>query len=221
MRQLIILPLCAFLFVSCLSQTKIIETSDRYKKVENVKLIQYLRAKSADRDAGTGVWQEYPVACTYFFEGSEDGKSSIIIEVKMETPVSTDPMDSVMFLNLDGERFRMVADNYKSRQFILSSEAKNTIVESKSENGKEEKVIQSVVLNNNYQLMVQRFVIPESLWISIANTEKMEIRIYLGKEGFDISLNQAQVKRMQMFFQLSICKRDDKIPPFPEGYKKW
>lgn len=221
MRQLIILLLFGSFFSSCVTQTKVIETSDPYKKVENAKLIQYLTARSADQETGLIAGQNYPVSCTYLFEEMNDGKSSVTLEIKMETPISTDPLDSVAFLNLDGEKFRMVASERDRKQFIISSEESSTSEVKKEDDGKVKTQVQPVIITNNYQLMSHRFIIPESLWVSIANTEKIKLRIYLGKEGYDIRLNQAQTDRLKLFFQLSICKRDAKTPPLPEGYKKW
>jgi hypothetical protein len=202
-------------------QSRLIETTDPYKKMENTKLVQYLMARSADQNTGLVTGQDYQVGCTYLYEGSDDGKSNVTLELKLETPVSTNPLDSVMFFDLDGEKFRMVASDRELKPFVKSSEKTSTSEVKKDDKGNDKTQVQSVIINNNYQLMLHRFSIPESLWISIANTKKIKLRIYLGKEGYDIRLNQAQMNRLKLFFQLSICKRDAKTPPLPEGYKKW
>lgn len=221
MKRSYFLFLSGLFFSSCVMQSQVIETSDPYKKVENAKLIQYLMAKSADQETGLISGQDYQVGCNYLYEGQDDGKSMVSLDLKMETPISTDPLDSVMFFDLDGEKFRMVASDRDRKQFIISSEEPSTSEVKKEDDGKVNTQVQSVIINNNYQMMSHRFIIPESLWVSIANTEKIKLRIYLGKEGYDIRLNQAQTDRLKLFFQLSICKRDAKTPPLPEGYKKW
>lgn len=221
MKRSFLLFLSGLFFNSCVMQSHVIETNDSYKKVENAKLIQYLMAKSADQETGLISRQDYQIGCNYLYEGKDDGKSNVSLELKMETPISTDPLDSVMFFDLDGEKFRMVASDREHKQFIKSSEESSTSEVKKEDDGKVKTQVQSVIITNNYQLMSHRFIIPESLWVSIANTETIKLRIYLGKEGYDIRLNQAQMDRLKLFFQLSICKRDAKTPPLPEGYKKW
>ena len=216
MKRSYLLFLSGLFFSSCVMQSHVIETSDSYKKVENAKLIQYLMAKSADQETGLISGQDYQVGCTYLYEGKDDGESNVSLELKMETPISTNPLDSVMFFDLDGEKFRMVAIDNGYQQLVKSSEATSQSVDQKDENGKDETIVQSVIVNNNYQLMSHRFTIPESLWVSIANAKNIKLRIYLGKEGFNIRLNQAQMNRLKLFFQLSICKRDAKTPPLPE-----
>jgi hypothetical protein len=216
MKRSYLLFLSGLFFSSCVMQSHVIETSDSYKKVENAKLIQYLMAKSADQETGLISGQDYQVGCTYLYEGKDDGKSNVSLELKMETPISTNPLDSVMFFDLDGEKFRMVAIDNGYQQLVKSSEATSQSVDRKDENGKDETIVQSVIVNNNYQLMSHRFTIPESLWVSIANAKNIKLRIYLGKEGFNIRLNQAQMNRLKLFFQLSICKRDAKTPPLLE-----
>lgn len=221
MKRSYFLFLSGLFFSSCVMQSQVIETSDPYKKVENAKLIQYLMAKSADQKTGLISGQDYNIGCNYLYEGQDDGKSMVSLELKMETPISTDPLDSVMFFDLDGEKFRMVASDRERKKIIINSEESSTSEVKKEDDGKVNTQVQSVIINNNYQLMSHRFIIPESLWVSIANTEKIKLRIYLGKEGYDIRLNQAQTDRLKLFFQLSICKRVAKTPPLPEGYKKW
>lgn len=221
MKRSYLLFLSGIFFSSCAMQSRLIETTDPYKNIENAKLVQYLMARSADQETGLITGQDYQVGCTYLYEGSDDGKSNVSLELKFETPISTNPLDSVMFFDLDGEKFRMVASDHEHKQFVKSSEVTSTSEVKKEDDGNDKTQVQSIIINNNYQLMSHRFTIPESLWVSIANTDTIKLRIYLGKEGFDIRLNQAQRNRLKLFFQLSIDKRDAKTPPLPEGYKKW
>lgn len=221
MNRYYLLFFAGLFFSSCVMQSRVIESNDSYKKIENVKLIQYLMAKSVDRENVLISGQDYQVSCNYLYEGKDDGKSNVSLELKMETSMITGPLDSVMFFDLDGEKFRMIANDLEHKQFIRTAEETSTSEEKKEVDGKVSTQVQPVIINNNYQLMSHCFIIPESLWISIANTEKIKLRIYLGKEGYDIRLNQAQTDRLKLFFQLSISKRVAKTPPLPEGYKKW
>lgn len=221
MKRSFLILLSGIFLSSCVMQSRLVETNDPYKNIDNVRLIQYLIAKSADRGSGLISGQDYQVGCNYLFEGKADGISNVSLELKMKTPISTDPLDSLMFLDLDGEKFRMLSNDYESGQFMNYSEDTGTSEVKVKDAGKVKTKVQPLILNDNYQLMSHRFNIPESLWVSIVNTQTIKLRIYLGKEGFDIQLNEAQTNRLKLFFQRSIDKRDANTPPLPEGYKKW
>jgi hypothetical protein len=217
MKQLFLIILFAALISSCASQSQLIETNDPYKKIENAKLVQYVTAKPDDSEMRLSNGS-YELTSVYLYEGSENGQSAVSLALKMEIPVRTDELDSVIFIDIDGEKIRMIANDYKYKQ-VASSSLINASVEEKPEDN-EKLIIQSTVVNN-YQIMTQCFMIPENFWVSIANSNNIGYRIYLGKEGLDIVLSKSQIKRLKCFFQLSISKRDAKTPPLPAGYKKW
>jgi len=70
------------------------------------------------------------------------------------------------------------------------------------------------------RLMPRQFIIPENLWISIANTEKIKYQLYFGKEKIDISLNRTETDRLKEFLNKATQLRDANLPPIPEGLKK-
>jgi len=70
------------------------------------------------------------------------------------------------------------------------------------------------------QLKSNLFIVPENLWVSIANTEKIQYRFYIGKDGIDIKLNPAETAKLKEFLLKAIQLRDANLPPVPEGLKK-
>jgi len=71
------------------------------------------------------------------------------------------------------------------------------------------------------RVVERRFEVPENLWVSIANSSKIEYRIPIGKDEIDLLLNQTQTKNMKFFFEQAIRNRDANLPPPQEGLKKW
>jgi hypothetical protein len=68
--------------------------------------------------------------------------------------------------------------------------------------------------------MFHQYIIPENLWVSIANTEDIRYRLYIGKEGIDVKLNLAQTTKLKEFLNNSMHLRNANLPPIPEGLKK-
>ena len=70
------------------------------------------------------------------------------------------------------------------------------------------------------QLKSNLFIVPENLWVSIANTEKIQYRFYIGKDGVDLKLNPAEIGKLKEFLLKAMRLRDANLPPMPEGLKK-
>lgn len=65
-----------------------------------------------------------------------------------------------------------------------------------------------------------KFIVPENLWISIANTEKIRYGLSFGKEGVEVILNQKETGKLKEFLLKAMRLRDANLPPLPEGLKK-
>jgi hypothetical protein len=70
------------------------------------------------------------------------------------------------------------------------------------------------------QLKSYQFIVPENLWISIANTDKIQYQLRIGSEEIDIKLNPAETAKLKEFLLKAIQLRDANLPPIPEGLKK-
>jgi hypothetical protein len=75
--------------------------------------------------------------------------------------------------------------------------------------------------NNSYQLMKREFIVPENLWVAIANSKEIFYRLYVGKEGVDAKLNASETAKLKEFFIEAIMRQDADLSTVPEGQKKW
>jgi hypothetical protein len=66
-----------------------------------------------------------------------------------------------------------------------------------------------------------KFEVPENLWVSIVNSDKIEYQIHIGKEEFELYPDEDQTKNLKYFFERAIKNRDANLPPLKEGLKKW
>ncbi len=233
MKNYIFIIWIAFFLISCASTNRIVEINDSYKEIKGIRLIQKPEASSSEKIGSFGGRNQYNLDSSFLFEITKNGQSSLIAEFKITTSVSTDELDSIMFLDLDNEKIKLVSVKYNFKQFDRSSSSStvSTSVENKStEKGEKstqaEKPVKTTVThtnsteNNSYLLMKREFVIPENLWISIANTEKIQYRLYLGNDGIDVKLNAGQTRKLKDFMSKALQIRDANLPPTPEGLKK-
>jgi len=66
-----------------------------------------------------------------------------------------------------------------------------------------------------------QFLVPHSLWVSIANSNTIGYQIYLGKKDYTVKLSKADENRLKYFFLLTLFREEQKKPPIPEGQMKW
>lgn len=220
MKHLLAIPVIAFLLSACSVQSRIIESTDSYKGIETAKMVQFLRARSADRNLVVSNGP-YTYLVSFLSEGKNGEEATITMEVKLEVPIVVNPMDTVFYLDLDGEKIKLSPEAFQNREFEKGSTATSTEVSTKTEDNSEKRVVNTQVVNQNYQLMTARFVVPHNLWVSIANSKSIAYRFYLGKEAFDTRLTSALEKRLAYFFQLALSKETQNIPLIPEGKMKW
>lgn len=84
----------------------------------------------------------------------------------------------------------------------------------------EEIRIDSLKRGNN-QLTVRQFIIPENLWVSVANSQNIQFQLYVGKEEIDVKPDASETAAMKELFDRAIQIRNANIPAIPEGLKKW
>ena len=223
MKNYISLPILAILLNSCIVSTKITTTNDQYLGVDRIKL-EFTPITLQEEAPGTVfVKQMYDLSSTFLYEGTKNERPLLTATFQLVTPIRAEELDSVMFLVLDNENIRISSTAYTYKEYASSSASVS--LSSSVENKQSGKTFpnnetRTIIKGGTHQLMSRTFAIPDNLWISIANSESVGYRFYLGKDGFDAKLHQADLKKLKYFFELAICKRDANLPPTPEGLKK-
>ena len=200
MKQLTFLLWGILFLSSCVPYSRIIETTDPLKGINKMKLAFASNALSGEKNGILSNSQPSTLETTYLYEERKNDQPAISVNFQITTPIRSEEIDSVMFLILDDEKIRIVStkhqefnNNYKSQTRLKS---------------------------RTLQKINRLFFMPDNLWIAIANSEKIQYRIYLGNKGFDAKLNSSEIKKLKYFFELAMCKRDAASPPLPEGLKR-
>jgi len=219
MKQSILLFWIVFFLSSCVTRSHLVEINDPYKEIKGIKLMQNLIGKSDEKNASINGTRYYSISFAYDLEIAKNESALLTLEIQMQTPIRADELDSVIFINLDNEKIKLVSSDSSKKKIGKKTNTTNSVT-APTDDKKEERIITTTAENVSYQLMFHQYVIPENLWISIANTEKIQYRLYIGKEGIDVKLNQAETAKLKEFLSRSIKLRDANLPPIPEGLKK-
>lgn len=219
MKQSVFLICTLLSLSSCMSAYQIIETNDPYKEINKMKLAFASSAVSEEKHGAFRVANQiFKIHATYLYEEAKTHPPQISLNLEITTPIRAEELDSVIFLILDDEKIRISSTEYIYKEFVSQSNPETT----PSSGEKINKAIstEKTATKNENQLMNRLFYVPENLWVSIANSTKIQYRFYIGKEGFDVKLYEVEVQKLKTFFEMAMNKRDASLPPIPEGLKK-
>jgi hypothetical protein len=229
MKKTLLFLFASVVLISCSVMEKIVEIDDPYKEVNRMKMTYSLRAFSEEKTGWANVSEYLNLSMVHLFEVDKNGKAELLIDFQIVTPIRAEELDSVIYLNLDGEKIKIVGNYYQYKQFdrrpTSTTPADSVMVNNdKTLNIGQTQITPAsktfTVESGSYQLMHCQFTVPENLWVSVATSSKIGYRFYIGKEGFDGRLNRSQIKKLKYFFELALCKRDANLPPASEGQKK-
>jgi len=219
MKQSILLFGIVFFLSSCVTRSRLVEINDPYKETKGIKLAQNLIGKSDEKNASINGTKFYSISFAYDLEITKNELALLTLNVQTQTPIRADELDSMIFINLDNEKIKLVSSDSSKKKIGKKTNTTNSVT-APTDDKKEERIITTTAENVSYQLMFHQYIIPENLWISIANTEKIQYRLYIGKEGIDVKLNEVETTKLKEFLNKSIKLRDSNLPPIPEGLKK-
>ncbi len=219
MKQLLLFLWAVFFLSSCISTSHMVEINDQYKETKGIKLMQNLIGISTEKKASINGNKYFSISFAYAFEIKKNEVASLTLEIQTQTPIRADELDSVVFLNLDNEKIKLVSSDLSLKKIGKRPNTTSSVTVAINDK-KEEQTVTTTTENGSYQLMFHRYQIPEDLWLSIANAEKIQYRLYIGKEGIDVKLNLVQTAKLKEFINNSIHLRNSNITPTSEEVKK-
>lgn len=230
-----------FLFiVSCGVNNRILEINDEFKEIKSYKLLQNPTASSSFNSGSSNGYQTFTFSSAYIYEENNSLNPLITLEIKLTASVEYYLLDTVFYLMLDGEKIKLKSRNIRNFQFELSSktetsestetidkktESKDEILKTENKKTKETKSIvkntSSTTTTTNYQTTYQEIIIPENLWISMANASKIKYRLYMGRMGIDVNLSDSEIAKIKEFCELALKRKGEKINPKSDEIMKW
>ena len=201
MKPFIVILLAACIFTSCASTNRIIEKNNSKKDGKSFRLIQNPKAHTAEKSRNTLINQFFNIQTTYLFEEQTDQKPIVMLEFLIQNPIQIGKTDSVLFLRLDNENIRIISNKNNLKMAEITK---------LSDNYKE-----------NNKLITNQFIIPENLWLSVANSGTIIYKLNSGNVGIEIKLDPVETIKVKEFFSQAMQCRLEIIPLVPAGKSKW
>ncbi len=201
-------------FCSCSTINKILVIEDPFKEEMSIKLLQCLDGYSDERKSFFND-KDYYFPIKTIYTKSEHRAGHVILELKLTTMAQPDELDSVIYLLIDEEKYKLVSNDYAMRNYVNSSTSSETststsVEKDEDSNGSseesEEKVTTSSVstittTDRTLQAMKHTFEIPDFLWDKLITSNKIMIRAYIKSEGVDVIFKQKQQVKFSRFFR--------------------
>ena len=116
MKQSILIFWTVFFLSSCATSSRIVEINDPYKEIKGIKLMQNLIGKSDEKNASINGTRFYSISFAYDLEIMKNEEALLTLDVQTQIPIRADELDSVIFMNLDNEKIKLISsDSSKKR----------------------------------------------------------------------------------------------------------
>ena len=204
----ILFPFLLFIS-SCSTTNKILIIDDPFKEQKNIKLLQLLDGYS-DEQKSFFLNQDYHFNIKTVYSKPNEGVGNIILQLKLTTTARPEELDSVLFLLVDSEKFKLESRDYVIRNYIhhststeTATSVKNEKTDDSSDNKEKETTTSSTTTTSTdrtLQTMKHTFEVPAYLWGKIEKNKNIMLRAYIEDEGVDIKFNHFEKRRFSLFF---------------------
>lgn len=198
MKRLVYLLLPAFLFVGCAVTNRIIVTDHDKDGLKNIRLKQSPEARAEGAEKEQSAWLDNEVFIGYLLEEKTAVRPLITLEANLPLQVMANNSEPSVIMVLDNENIPLPF--FRSIDDSLEGEHDSSVKET----------------------FMQKYLIPENLWISIVHSKEISYRIMKGEMVLvEIFLNQTEKEKLSEFMKMAIRQRDIRFPAIPEGQVKW
>lgn len=195
MKQILLFAFIFLTLASCRVYNRIGNFSEPSNEMKRLTLKQNPHARLAEKaDVVPELKQSYAFISSFGYKQVANERPEISADFQLRTPGLSGLPDSVLYFILNGEKIKLL---------VHEPGLKNT----------------SAVRWQNLH-----FLVPENLWVSVANAQKIQYRLTEGKREIDVILNPAETGKLKQFFAQACALRDaafPAIPANPPGLKKW
>jgi hypothetical protein len=160
----------------------------------------------------SGVRQPHALITRFCYRQAVGARPEVLADFQFRGRDSLNRTDAVLYFILDGEKIKLAACRA------------GTSVESSSAAWAARGDQPTGICRLKAPRVKLSFLVPENLWVSIANIKEMHYRLVFGKQATDVFLNQAETNQVRQFFGEAAIWRDaafPQIPANPPGLKKW
>lgn len=203
MKQFICLVAAVVLMSACSNLNQIITVDDDFKNEKSIRLIQELEGYS-DEKLGGLLEVDYVVNLKTLYLKPDGQEGKVTAELMMKTRARPEELDSLIFIEADGEKFQFISREYAARHFVNRSVSTSTTtsVEKKKDDDTEKTSTstETTTTDQPLQIMKRTIEIPRDLWKQFSQAEQLRLRFYIENEGVTVRFTAANRKKFTKLF---------------------
>jgi len=207
MNKIFILSASIAMLSSCSSLNKIITIDDDFKNEKSFRLIQELEGHS-DEKRRRILGADYIVNLKTLYSKPEGREGGVTAEITVKTEARPENLDSLIFLEADGKKYKFISKKYKSLHFVDHSTSTSTTTSTEKDDGEQENntektsiITETTVNDETVQLMKRTVEIPRGMWKDFSQVKQIKLRFYLANEGVTVRFTSRDRKKFSDLFR--------------------
>jgi hypothetical protein len=207
MKHFLYLFAVIVLLSACSNINQIITVDDDFKNEKSIRLIQELEGYSDEKRGGLRE-VDYIVNLKTLYLKPEGQQGKVTAELILKTGARPEELDSLIFIEADGEKFQFISREYAARHFVNRSVSTTTTTSVEKEEDEEKKddtektstITETTTTDQPLQIMKRTIEIPRDLWKQFSQAEQLRLRFYIESEGVTVRFTSANRKKFSKLF---------------------
>jgi hypothetical protein len=216
MKQIFILITSATLLSGCSNINRILSIDDDFKNEKSIRLIQELESYS-DEKRSRLLSPDYILTLKTLYTKPQNLEGKVTAELTLKTEARPEKLDSIIFIETDGEKFQFISSEYAARHFVNRSVSTSTTTsvekkkdeENDDDTEKTSTTTETTTTDHPLQIMKRTIEIPRDLWEQFSQAEQIRLRFYIDNEGVTVRFSSRYRKKFTELFKT--------IPQFKTG----
>ena len=189
---------------ACSSINKIITIDDEFKNEKSIRLIQELEGYSDEKRGGLRE-ADYTVHLKTLYLKPESKQGKVTAELTLKTEARPEKLDSLIFIEANGEKFQFISREYAARHFVNRSVSTTTttLAEKKKDDDNEQTSTstKTTTTDQPLQIMKRTIEIPRDMWEQLSQSEQVKFRFYIENEGVTTRFTSRDRKKFAELFK--------------------
>ncbi len=207
MKPIFILIASITLLSACSNINRILTIDDDFKNEKSIRLIQELKSYS-DEKRGRLLGPDYIVTLKTLYTKSQNLEGKVTAELTLKTEARPEELDTLIFIEADGEKFQFISSEYAAQHFVNRSVSTSTTtsVEKKENEEKDDDTektsttTETTTTDQTLQIMKRTIEIPSNLWKQFSQAEQVRFRFYIENEGITARFTSRDRKKFAELF---------------------
>ncbi|SHJ66199.1 hypothetical protein SAMN05444280_12569 [Tangfeifania diversioriginum] len=191
------------LLSACSNINQIITVDDDFKNEKSIRLIQELEGYSDEKRGGLRE-VDYIVNLKTLYLKPDGQQGKVTAGLILKTKARPEELDSLIFIEADGEKFQFISREYAVRHFVNRSVSTTTLAQKKKDNDNEKTSTSTKTTTTDHPLQIMKHTIeiPRDMWKQLSQSEQVKFRFYIEDEGVTTRFTSRDRKKFAELFKI-------------------